>query len=95
MKILDVIKTLKPLAYLKTALSGSDEASWGRLGATSVLVMTYFWVTYLVIKNGVLPDMAGPSTFIASGVVACYGVNKVAEYAKDKKEGDGDSPSGS
>lgn len=85
--LIDTVKALKPLKYLKTALSGSDEASWGRLGATSVLLMTYFWVTYLVIRNGTLPDMAGPSTFVASGVAACYGINKVAEYATDKKKG--------
>lgn len=83
--MLTVIKNLKPLIYLKNVFSGSSEASFGRFGAGSVLFMTHAWITFLVVKNHALPDMTGPSAFLTSGVVACYGTAKVAEVkaAKD------------
>lgn len=81
---MNIIKSLKPLLYLKQVFSGSTEASFGRFGAGSVLAMTFVWISYLVLKNGTMPDMAGPSTFLASGVTTCYGITKLAEVKTDK-----------
>lgn len=87
---LGFVKNLKPLIYLKQVFSGGTDASFGRFGTGSVMFMTFFWVTYLVIKNGTMPDMAGPSTFLASGATTLYGINKLAEVKKAKDAGDAD-----
>ncbi len=77
------IKNLKPLVYMKAIFSHYGEPSFGRFGAGVVLLMTHAWVTYLVLKNGALPDMGGPSAFLASGVGTCYGITKMKEAKKD------------
>lgn len=86
--MLSFVKSLKPLVYLKAVLSNAGEPSFGRFGAAMVIVGTHVWITYIVIKNGVLPDLGGASVFLASGVGACYGITKAGEIKAAKNVSD-------
>lgn len=79
------------LQWGKDALSEQNgTSSFGRTGAAVIIVSTIFWITYLVLKMHGMPDLAGPTLFLTSGVSATYGANKVSAAlngAKDKQHG--------
>jgi hypothetical protein len=60
----------------REVLSENGTGSASRVLAALVVVTTLFWVTYLVIRNHALPDLAGPSLFIGAGTSATYGLNQ-------------------
>ena len=74
-------------AFLKGAISESTgEPSFGRLGALAVVISTIGWVTFVVLKTHVIPDLSGPTLFLSSGTSATYGANKLAgAFKKDPK----------
>ena len=76
------------IAFLKGAISESTgEPSFGRLGATAVVISTIFWITFVVFKTHAIPDLSGPSLFLSSGTSATYGANKLAgAFKKDEKD---------
>lgn len=75
-KLLHTIMALKPMAFLKNALSEGEQASFGRLGAAFVLVNSTAWVWVLILKNHAIPDLSGVTTFAVGGVGTCFGITK-------------------
>jgi hypothetical protein len=66
------------VAFGKGVISEGGSGSFGRVGATAIVVCSLIWVSYIVFKNGALPDLSGVSLFLSSGVSATYGASKVA-----------------
>lgn len=64
----------------REGLSEGGTGSYSRILGALVATFTFFWVTYVVIKSGSLPDLTGPSIFIASGCSA-YGINQAKNVA--------------
>lgn len=62
----------------------NGSGSFGRLGAGAIVFSTLVWVTYVVLKTHVIPDLSGPSLFLSTGTSATYGANKLATALKDK-----------
>lgn len=76
----------KILKFLKSTFSESDgSASASRVLGGSCVLAAICWITYLVAKNGQLPDLSGASMFVGSGFSG-YGVNKIADAIKGKGE---------
>jgi hypothetical protein len=75
---------------LRKLFSGSDEVSWGRVGSAVSLLFVLGWVTYLVARNRVLPDLAGATAFVA----AIYGVSKAGEAVQRLRNGNGQPKAG-
>lgn len=75
-KLFATLGALKPLGFIKNVFSDDGTPSYGRFGAGVVLFSTVAWITYLVVKNHAMPDMAGPSTFLTTGVGVHYGAAK-------------------
>lgn len=72
----------KLLRFLKSTFSEADgTASATRVLGGGCVVMTLGWITYLVLKNGALPDLSGASLFVTSGFSG-YGMNKLAGAMK-------------
>lgn len=68
----------KLFAFLKSAFSEPDgTGSASRVLAGSTILATLGWVTYLVARNHVLPDLGGASMLVASGFSG-YGMNKLS-----------------
>jgi len=61
--------------WIKKLFSESGEASMSRTAAFIALVFACGWVTYLVIKNGALPDLHGIALFVGTP----YGLGKIGE----------------
>lgn len=78
------ISSLKPLEFLKKALSEQDGApSMSRYTAFLITVATIGWVTYVVGHTGGLPDLTSASLFVGGGATP-YVANKVSEAIVSK-----------
>lgn len=55
------------LPPLKEVLSENGVGSYSRYSGMIIVLATIAWVTYLVIHNHAMPDMAGPTAFVAGG----------------------------
>ncbi len=58
--------------WIKDLFSESSTASFGRVGAFIALIASVVWVSWLVYKNGTLPDLSGICLFIGT----LYGLSK-------------------
>lgn len=56
-----------------------DMPSFARMGSAAILGAAITWVTFLVFKDGKLPDLGGMSLFIPSTILALFGVAKIAD----------------
>lgn len=66
--------------FLASAFSeDSTMGSSSRLLSGAIVMFTLGWVTYLVAKNHAMPDLAGPLTFMNTGVGTLMGINKASE----------------
>lgn len=75
----------KIIAYVKSVFAEADgSASMSRILAGVVVAAPIFWITYLVVKNGALPDLTSASLFVGSGFTG-YGINQ-ARRAFEKKD---------
>jgi hypothetical protein len=61
--------------FIQQLFSESGEASFSRLGAFVALTFACGWITYLVLRNHILPSLEGLTFFIA----ALYGLGKANE----------------
>jgi len=59
---------MRPLGFIKQAVSEQDGTpSMSRYTAFAVTAATIFWVTYVVLHTGVLPDLTSAALFIGAG----------------------------
>lgn len=72
-------------SFIKSVFSEDGQGSYSRLFSGIIVLCTLAWITSVVIKSHALPDLTGPSAFIASGVGIHYGVNKFNDVVKDYK----------
>jgi hypothetical protein len=75
------------LPPLKEVLSEDGIGSYSRYTGFIVVLATVGWVTFIVIHNHAFPDMAGPSSFMATGQ-AQYVANQVKRIAAAAKSGE-------
>ena len=63
------------MKFLKAVFSESSEWSFGRIAGGLALLASIIWITYLVWKTHVLPDLYRPMVFGTSwyGVTATKG----------------------
>lgn len=66
------------LSFLKTVLSEDGQGSYSRFAGFMIVLATLVWVTYLVIKNKVMPDLTGPTAFITVSSGSHYLTNKAS-----------------
>ncbi len=66
-------------AFVKSVFSDAGQGSSSRVLSGAVVFATLGWVSYVVFKTKTIPDLGGPSMFMASGVGICYGTNKAAD----------------
>lgn len=76
--------------YVKRVFSDAGEPSFSRWSSGAIVLTTLFWVTYLVIKNHILPDLEGPAIFLGSGTGSSYGINRISSMLE--KRGQGPTP---
>lgn len=70
----------KSLAFLREALSEGGQGSCSRMTSLAMVLSAIIWVSYVVIRTHVIPDMGGP-TMWASGGALHYGINKAEAIA--------------
>ena len=86
MSLFAKLASMKPLEFLKKALSEQDGTpSLSRYTAFILTAATIIWVTYVVIHTGALPDLTSASLFVAGGHGG-YVANKVSEAIGSKGE---------
>ena len=66
------------VTFIRNAFSNNGTPSSSRLLAGATVASTLMWVTYLVFKNGQLPDLTSAAVFIAAGFSG-FGVSKLSE----------------
>jgi hypothetical protein len=64
----------KVCSFLREVFSDQGVGSFSNVATAVILAFSIYWVTYLVLKDGKLPDMSGLALFIGT----LYGVKKVA-----------------
>jgi CRISPR/Cas system endoribonuclease Cas6 (RAMP superfamily) len=83
--------------FWKTVFREADgTASSARLLTATIIVAALLWVTFLVIKNHVMPDLQPASGFVGGTTLSLYGVNKGGSVLSDifgKIKGVTNSPS--
>jgi hypothetical protein len=67
------------LSFLKSVLSEDGQGSYSRTASLIIVISTVAWITFLVVKNHAMPDMAGPASFLTTGVGIHYGTNKASD----------------
>ncbi len=67
------------LAFIKSVFSDAGQGSSSRVLSGAVVFATLGWVSYVVLKTKTIPDLGGPSMFMASAVGVLYGTNKASE----------------
>jgi hypothetical protein len=73
--------------FLKEALSESNgTGSFSRVASAVIITSTIVWISFLVFTTHTMPDLAGPTLFMASGSGVTYGTNKLSSAlgGKDK-----------
>ncbi len=75
-KLFHTLMALKPMAFLKNALSEGEQASFGRLGAAFTLLNSSIMMWFLTIKNHAIPDLTGLTTFTVTVAGMCFGITK-------------------
>jgi multisubunit Na+/H+ antiporter MnhB subunit len=68
---------VKPSFFKELFLDG-DKASFSRAISAFIVISAVGWVTFLVLKNGQLPDLGGVAGVITGGALGFYGANKVS-----------------
>jgi hypothetical protein len=66
--------------HIKEALSEDGVGSYSRYAGAFSIVIASFWITYLVIRTGHLPDLGGAATWVATGQSA-YAANQAKKVA--------------
>jgi hypothetical protein len=80
----------KIIAYLKSAFSEVDgTGSASRLLALLSILANMVWVTYLVIRNHVMPDLTGSAMYVGASFTG-YAANKVSDAFKGRQHEDSD-----
>jgi len=70
------------LVWLKSIVSEQDGlGSASRITAVLTTIFVLFWVTYVVIHTGALPDLSSASMFLAAGTGG-YAANKLSSLIK-------------
>ena len=73
-----ICKLSQPFHFLKSALSEQDGlASASRITAFLTTIAVIFWVTFVVIHTGTLPDLTSAALFLGAGHGG-YAANKVS-----------------
>jgi hypothetical protein len=75
--------------FLKSVFSEDGQGSYSRVASGIIVFSTIFWVTYLVIKHAVMPDLTGPAAFLSTGVGVHYGTNKMSDIVSAFKGNNG------
>lgn len=84
---------IKGWGYVKRVFSDAGEPSFSRWSSGAIVLATIVWVTYLVIKNHILPDMEGPAIFISTGTGSSYGINRISSMLEKRGQGPPAPPS--
>lgn len=66
-------------AFWKSVFSDNGVGSSSRVLSATIVVAVLGWVSYIVLKTKTIPDLGGPSMFMATGVAALYGTSKVPD----------------
>jgi hypothetical protein len=67
--------------FFKRAFSEAGEPSSSRLLSGFVIFIPNIWITFLVFKNGQLPDFGGITLWVTSIVGVILGLNKAPAIA--------------
>lgn len=78
---------------LREVLSENGTGSYSRVSGMLIVVATISWVTYLVIHNHAMPDMGGPTAFIAGGQTQ-YAANQIKNVVAAAQGNNPAPPSG-
>lgn len=66
-------------SFLKSVFSEDGQGSYSRCGSAFIVLATIVWITYLVVKNKVMPDLGPPTMFMSVGTGVHYGTNKATD----------------
>lgn len=69
-------------AFFKDVFQESGKWSLSRFSSGLIVLATLAWITVLVIKTHVLPDLEGPAFFVGGGA-AHYGIGKWFDKKND------------
>lgn len=78
--------------FTREVFSEDGQGSFSRVTQGVIVAAVLGWITYLVHKNGAMPDLGGPSVFIGTAGAAHYGLNKATDIITALKgNGNGNS----
>lgn len=64
--------------FLRSVFSESDgTGSWSRCGSLMIVLATLGWITHVVWRTHVIPDLGGATAFMTTGAGTLYGTNKL------------------
>ena len=73
----------KFVGFIKGALSETDgQGSYTRVSGFLIALASVCWVSYLVVRNHELPDLAGVALLVGGGSGTQYAINKTEDIVK-------------
>ena len=75
------------LAFLKSVFSEDGQGSYSRIASAVITLTVLSWVTHVVWRTHVVPDLTGALAFLTGGVGVHYGVNKFNDVVDTYKNG--------
>jgi len=74
-----VIRKYKLKTFLRGLfLEDSGKPSFSRTFPAIVIVISIVWVTFLILKNGQMPDLTSLALYLGAILGPTYGANKIA-----------------
>jgi hypothetical protein len=69
-------------SFIKGVLSEDGvTGSYSRCASATIVFCTVAWITFLVFRTRLMPDLTGPLAFLTGGVGIHMGINKASEIA--------------
>lgn len=75
------------IAFLRELFQDDGRADIGKVCLAVCTTAVIAWVTYLVHKNGSMPDLSGPSVFLGASGTVHYASSKVDNIVSIFKNG--------
>ena len=73
------------LAFIKGVFMDCGQPSFSRCASGLIVLASVGWVTFLVCKDGKMPDMAGITAYVSAALAVLYSANKVANAIEGTK----------
>ena len=72
------------IQFIKGIFMDGNLPSFSRVASGFIVAASVFWVTFIVLKDGKIPDMAGITAYVSAALAVLYSANKITDVFEKK-----------